>query len=39
MFTLVKVASSEQWFGQLIDSVHVRQPNFACLIINNYEDF
>ncbi|KAM3128562.1 hypothetical protein pb186bvf_019330 [Paramecium bursaria] len=39
MFTLVKVASSEQWFGQLIDSVHVIQPDFACLVINNYDDF
>ncbi|CAD8153287.1 unnamed protein product [Paramecium pentaurelia] len=39
MFSLIRVASSEEWWALLIDSVHVRTPDFACIYINGYEEF
>jgi hypothetical protein len=39
MFSLIRVASSEQWWALLVDSVHLRTPDFACIYIDDYEDF
>jgi len=39
MFSLVRVASSEFWFALLIDSLHDQNPDFACIYMNNYEDY
>lgn len=39
MFSLIRVASSEEWWALLIDSVHVRNPDFACIDINGYDEF
>ncbi|CAD8070112.1 unnamed protein product [Paramecium sonneborni] len=39
MFSLIRVASSEEWWALLIDSVRIRNPDFACIYINNYEEF
>jgi hypothetical protein len=39
MFSLMKVASIEQWYGLLSDSARTVQPDFACVDITNYDDF
>ncbi|CAD8060541.1 unnamed protein product [Paramecium primaurelia] len=39
MFSLIRVASSEQWWALLVDSVHTRTSDFACIYINDYQDY
>lgn len=39
MFSLIRVASSEQWWALLVDAAHIRTPDFACIYIDNYEEF
>ncbi|CAD8145327.1 unnamed protein product [Paramecium pentaurelia] len=39
MFSLIRVASSEQWWALLVDSVHTRTPDFACIYIKDYYDY
>ncbi|CAD8076090.1 unnamed protein product [Paramecium sonneborni] len=39
MFSLIRVASSEQWWALLVDSVHTRTPDFACIYINDYQNY
>lgn len=36
MFSLVRVASSELWWELLVDALHTRSPDFACIEIDNY---
>ncbi|CAD8058415.1 unnamed protein product [Paramecium primaurelia] len=39
MFSLVRVASSELWWELLVDALHTRSPDFACIEIDDYQDF
>ncbi|KRX06413.1 hypothetical protein PPERSA_05026 [Pseudocohnilembus persalinus] len=39
LFSLIRVASGEQWFQLVGDIVRQQQPNFTCEEINNYEDY
>ncbi|CAD8064649.1 unnamed protein product [Paramecium sonneborni] len=39
MFSLIRVASSEQWWALLVDSVHTRTPEFACIYIKSFQDY
>lgn len=39
MFSLIRVASSELWYALLVDCVHLRSPDFACIYMNGYDDF
>jgi hypothetical protein len=39
MFSLIRVASSEEWWQLLVDSAHTQQPDFACVYMNDYDDF
>lgn len=39
MFTLIKVASAEQWWNVLINCVKTKRPDFHCIEITTYEEF
>ncbi|EAR86385.2 cation channel family protein (macronuclear) [Tetrahymena thermophila SB210] len=39
VFTLIRVASGEQWFYVVNDAVRQQQPNFVCQTISNYDDY
>ncbi|KAL4512087.1 hypothetical protein ABPG72_005089 [Tetrahymena utriculariae] len=39
VFTLIRVASGEQWFYVVNDAVRQQQPNFVCQSISNYDDY
>lgn len=39
MFSLVRVASAEQWWALLVDCAKTVQPDFHCIYIDNYDDF
>ncbi|KAL4475095.1 hypothetical protein ABPG74_001791 [Tetrahymena malaccensis] len=39
VFTLIRVASGEQWFYVVNDAVRQQQPNFVCQDISNYDEY
>ena len=39
LVSLIRVASGEQWFLVVGDISRERAPNYACLDVQNYEDF
>lgn len=39
MFTLIKVASAEEWWNVLVNCVKTKRPDFHCIEISTYEEF